>query len=351
MRNPRKTPPPRLEFVSPRERRQVAPRCPCGKDNADGKFVPFRGCDGSKGYCHSCQETFFPAPAPPVDLPPRPAPRRVAFRRGPSGASPGRRPAPGVQQAPTPPAPEDSFWAAPPPANTALPPAFPPEELAISLRRGRSAGHPFYRFLCKYVPPERVQAVFRSLHVGSLGNGASCFWLVNRAGRALNAKVVRYGLNGKRVRSHPPYHLGKRTAGYGLCLFGEHQLAGLPPGQPVLLFESEKTAVLTKLRYPRLACLATGGAAGLTREKAEALRGRRVFILFDADASGRKNAQQALALLQNLGNVRPTVHELFPHRSDGYDLADYLLEDPEAHLRPAFTTALEQWLLGENPTE
>ena len=33
--------------------------CPCGKDNKDGKFVPYVGHE-NKGYCHSCGETFLP---------------------------------------------------------------------------------------------------------------------------------------------------------------------------------------------------------------------------------------------------------------------------------------------------
>ena len=34
-------------------------RCPCGKENKDGKFVPFVGYE-KKGYCHSCGVTFLP---------------------------------------------------------------------------------------------------------------------------------------------------------------------------------------------------------------------------------------------------------------------------------------------------
>ena len=33
--------------------------CPCGKDNKDGKFVPYVGYE-NKGYCHSCGEIFLP---------------------------------------------------------------------------------------------------------------------------------------------------------------------------------------------------------------------------------------------------------------------------------------------------
>ena len=39
--------------------RRKVESCPCGKSNKDGKFATFKGFD-NKGYCHSCDETFFP---------------------------------------------------------------------------------------------------------------------------------------------------------------------------------------------------------------------------------------------------------------------------------------------------
>ena len=40
-------------------KRRKAENCPCGKSNKDGKFASFKGFD-NKGYCHSCDKTFFP---------------------------------------------------------------------------------------------------------------------------------------------------------------------------------------------------------------------------------------------------------------------------------------------------
>ena len=52
-----------MELYKKPNRYSVAPECPCGKSNLDGKFVPF--VEGSKvlansGYCHSCGKTFYP---------------------------------------------------------------------------------------------------------------------------------------------------------------------------------------------------------------------------------------------------------------------------------------------------
>ena len=41
-----------------RARRSIK-ECPCGKQNKDGKFCPFKGYT-DKGHCFSCGKTSFP---------------------------------------------------------------------------------------------------------------------------------------------------------------------------------------------------------------------------------------------------------------------------------------------------
>ena len=38
-------------------RYRIAPECPCGKSNKDGKFSPLK-TDSQAGYCHSCDQFF-----------------------------------------------------------------------------------------------------------------------------------------------------------------------------------------------------------------------------------------------------------------------------------------------------
>ena len=47
------------------KRKDIAPFCLCGKSNKDGKFVPWMNTETGNvlsefGYCHSCDEQFFP---------------------------------------------------------------------------------------------------------------------------------------------------------------------------------------------------------------------------------------------------------------------------------------------------
>ena len=64
---------PDLEFDKNRSRVKF---CPCGKDNKDGKFVPYIGYE-NKGFCHSCGETFLPE-LPKVEQWNNPQPTRYA---------------------------------------------------------------------------------------------------------------------------------------------------------------------------------------------------------------------------------------------------------------------------------
>ena len=45
-----------LQFDNSRNRAKL---CPCGRNNKDGKFAPFKGFE-DKGHCHSCGNTFLP---------------------------------------------------------------------------------------------------------------------------------------------------------------------------------------------------------------------------------------------------------------------------------------------------
>ena len=55
-----------------------------------------------------------------------------------------------------------------------------------------------------------------------------------------------------------------------------------------------------------------------------ALKGRTVLILPDADDAGREGAERTLPLLRPPG-AEAQVRDLFPHREDHTDFADYLM--------------------------
>jgi hypothetical protein len=155
--------------------------------------------------------------------------------------------------------------------------------------------------------------------VGSELRGDTLFTVFgqsNQAGEAVNLKYFKYSFTGSRDKKTQPFYLkNPRGKKYGQCLYGEHLLRD---GVPTVLVESEKTAVLASFKYPQFDFLATGGANGLSR-KINALKGRKGYVLVDADTAGRKLS--TWKLLQQAGLDFVPV-DLFRTRTDGYDLAD-----------------------------
>ncbi|HEY1037760.1 MAG TPA: DUF6371 domain-containing protein, partial [Bacteroidia bacterium] len=102
--------------------------------------------------------------------------------------------------------------------------------------------------------------------------------------------------------------------------FGEHLLQD---NKIICIVESEKTAFIAASVYPQFNWLATGGANKLTDEKIEVLFNRKIYYLNDADKAGKENStiKKLRAYKQDF-----EVIDLFPDRTDGYDLADAIIE-------------------------
>jgi hypothetical protein len=168
-------------------------------------------------------------------------------------------------------------------------------------------------------------------------------------GRVVNAKWFKYGANGKRDKNSEPYSLRqppeKDRQRFVFCFYGEHLLRHDDPTRPICVVESEKTAVLASFFYPNFDWLACGSANGITDEKIGVLHNRPIWWIADADGNlpvfkdgmpvmlgngkqkisegGRRNS--SLRKLKAYG-LEHVVIDLFPDRTDGYDLGDALRE-------------------------
>ncbi|WP_044173514.1 DUF6371 domain-containing protein [Flectobacillus major] len=156
--------------------------------------------------------------------------------------------------------------------------------------------------------------------------GKTVFVFRNDKSQVVNAKWFVYDEQGKRAKdgynSHSMVQPKNKNVRYGMCLFGEEQLSS-DKEKTVIIVESEKTKVIASFFYPEYLWLACGSNNGLTSEKLMVLSGRNVIWLCDADAAGRMNSS-----IKNLekAQIKHTVIDLFPERSDGYDIADAILE-------------------------
>ncbi len=115
------------------------------------------------------------------------------------------------------------------------------------------------------------------------------------------------------------------------CLFGEHLLP-YNPALPVILVESEKTALIGSFFIPEMLWLASGGINGcFNSETMEVLRGRDVTLMPDLGAMEiwRQKAEMLSSICHTV-----TVSDVLEkeaedwQREKGWDIADFLLAEP-----------------------
>lgn len=100
------------------------------------------------------------------------------------------------------------------------------------------------------------------------------------------------------------------------------------PSKRILLVEGPPDMIAA--RSHSLPAIAVPSATAWQHEWAQALAGRHVTVIMDADRAGRRAAEQIAADLRAVATVE--VVDLAPDRDDGYDLTDRLRERPHEPL-------------------
>lgn len=135
-------------------------------------------------------------------------------------------------------------------------------------------------------PKHYTERATQALHRYAVGGYANqyrqhytCFWYVDSSGIIQAKKQVIYNLIGKRDRDNP-YSIIMR--GRPSCFFGEHLTRD--NNTPVVIVESEKTAVLCSVLVDSVIWLATGGSGNLDKLLSrDCLHGRTVYVCADSD--------------------------------------------------------------------
>lgn len=176
----------------------------------------------------------------------------------------------------------------------------------------------------------------------------SCFWYVDNQGIIQAKKQVIYNLNGKRDRENP-YSIVMR--GRPTCFFGEHLTRG--NNTPVVIVESEKTAVLCSILIDSVIWLASGGSGNLAKlMNRECLTGRTVYVCADSDkvdewrditAKHREQTQGSIFLLNDMRLNNPLLN-LNGKEDIGDKAVNYLIRISET--QPSETV---QRLVANNP--
>jgi len=287
---------PELKFDKKRSRVEY---CPCGKDNKDGKFVPYVGYE-NKGYCHSCGDTFLPEIQ---KIEQRNHPQPKAYK--PKAVS--------LQPKPV---------------------SFIPVEIFKASLKGHEANH-FVKFLIKLfgvgVSNELISRYF--IATSKYWNGATVFWEIDAQGKVRTGKIMLYSpTTGKRVKNLeiPVYwvHKAIKQPEFELkqCLFGEHLL--IDKTKPVAIVESEKTAIIASVYLPQFIWLAAGSLTNLNAEKCSILKGRTVTLFPDLNGfdkwsiKAKELSHLAIFTVSDLLELKATEAE----KQQGFDLADYLIK-------------------------
>ena len=154
------------------------------------------------------------------------------------------------------------------------------------------------------------------------------FFFKNAEQKFVNRKSGWYLDNGKRDKSSDRkgfFSLPQpkdETKKYALCLFGEHLLSA-DKSKPVIVVESEKTALIASFHYPEFDWVSCGSSNGLTAERLQPLMGRKVWWLCDSDKAGRNNSSLK-HLKQHIADCG--MIDLWADKQNGWDIADSILK-------------------------
>ncbi len=195
-------------------------------------------------------------------------------------------------------------------------------------------------YLKTMIPSSAIDRIIADYRLASTPDQAIIFLQIDQDNQCCTGKIMQYNpTTGHRIKD--PDKPGRINWLHSIlkrrkqlppdwqltqCLFGEHLL---PQHQDktVALVESEKTAIICAALMPQYLWLATGGKSGLTSERLNSLKRRKIIVFPDIDAF--KDWQQKIFTFPHLDirisrlledNATPA------DRAAHIDLADWILK-------------------------
>ena len=200
--------------------------------------------------------------------------------------------------------------------------------------------NPLYRYLCNVFGEEETIRLFQLYRIGTSAKwgGSAVFWQIDMNGLVRTGKIMCYNPEtGHRIKEPQAFvswaHSELRMPDFHLkqCLFGEYLLKS-SASSPVMLVESEKTAVIMSHFIPDYIWLATGGKNGcFNREAMQVLRDRNVTLLPDLGATEQWKAKSAmLSEICKKVSVSDILERIATEEQccQGLDIADFFLLSP-----------------------
>lgn len=276
-----------LKFDRNRHRVKV---CPCGKDNRDGKFVPYTGFE-SKGYCHSCGQTFLPKNG--IDT--------VVKQTN---------------------------------LYKPIPTSFHEKKLVSESGRNFDKNN-FIQQLKDDFPKQAIKNAIQKYLIGTSNHwkGATIFWQIDNNQNVRHGKIMLYDRGtGKRVKKDGKAYISSVRSQLKLknhylkqCLFGLHLINDYP-NKKIAVVESEKTAVKMSMLMSQYNWLATGSKSLLQYKYLKEIRAFPIVLFPDKGAY--ENWYKISAKLESLGfNIQTSKWLEDSNYPENSDLADLLTHE------------------------
>ncbi len=188
----------------------------------------------------------------------------------------------------------------------------------------------FINFLSRHYGIETVQSLIAKYYIGTSSHwkGSTVFWQIDIDGKVRTGKIMQYNsVTGRRVKepfNHIQWvHKVLKIEEFRLkqCLFGEHLLKG--NNKPVAIVESEKTAIISSVHFPKFNWLAVGSITNLTIDRCKVLLNRDTYLFPDLQAFDKWNlkAKELGFKIFDYLELNATEQE----KNKGLDLADFLI--------------------------
>lgn len=236
---------------------------------------------------------------------------------------------------------------APPPVQPRYIDEIFPRWRAQASEANRHAPNIFTRWLISTFGERVTWEVLNLYDVGTTRRGGALFWYVNGAGRAVDAKEMIYKTDGHRDKTAPPRYFHatfrqtedhpERPFAQGsrddMPLFGAHLLPDNPL-DPCIIVESEKSAIIGAIwgktqGGKQFVWLASGGKQAITDKALQALRGRAVYLIPDADGvtdwarlAGRLRQNGLNVYCKDLAKLCAVAGVDVESKPKGYDVGD-----------------------------
>ena len=203
-----------------------------------------------------------------------------------------------------------------------------------------SATNHLISYLKTMIPSSAIDRIIADYRLASTPDQAIIFLQIDQDNQCRTGKIMQYNpTTGHRIKD--PDKPGRINWLHSIlkrrkqlppdwqltqCLFGEHLLPQ-HPDKTVALVESEKTAIICAALMHQYLWLATGGKSGLTSERLNSLKGRKIIVFPDIDAF--KDWQQKIFTFPHLDIRISRLLEdnaTSADRAAHIDLADWILK-------------------------